>query len=38
MVGVQLYDRLIKATEQIVAQFGKDVLKEERFVNTRPVS
>lgn len=33
MVGVQLYDGLIKATEQIVAKFGKDVLSEERFVN-----
>lgn len=33
MAGVQLYDGLIKATEQIVAQFGKDVLTEERFVN-----
>lgn len=26
-------DGLIKAIEQIVAQFGMDVLKEERFVN-----
>lgn len=33
MAGVQLFDRLIKATEQIVAKFGKDVLTEERFVN-----
>lgn len=33
MAGVQLNNGLIKAVEQIVAQFGKDVLKEERFVN-----
>jgi hypothetical protein len=33
MAGVQLYDGLIKATEQIVARFGKDVLIEDRFVN-----
>ena len=33
MAGVQLYKGLIKATEQIVARFGKDVLTEERFVN-----
>ena len=32
MAGVQLYDRVIKATEQIVAKFGKVVLTEERFV------
>lgn len=33
MVGVQLYEGLIKATEQIVAKFGRNVLAEERFVN-----
>lgn len=33
MSKVQLYDRLIKATEQIVTKFGKDVLTEDRFVN-----
>ena len=33
MAGVQLYGGLIKATEQIVAKFGKDILTEERFVN-----
>ncbi len=33
MAGIQLYEGLIKATEQIVAKFGKDVLTEERFVN-----
>ena len=33
MTGILLYNGLIKATEQIVAKFGKDVLTEERFVN-----
>lgn len=33
MSGVQLYDGVIKATEQIIANFGKDILTEERFVN-----
>lgn len=33
MAGVQLYEGLIKATEQIVAKFGRNVLAEERFVN-----
>ena len=33
MAGVKLYEGLIKATEQIVAKFGNDVLREDRFVN-----
>ena len=33
MAVVQIYEGLIKATEQIVSKFGKGILKEERFVN-----
>ncbi len=33
MIEVRLYNGLVKATREIVAQFGKEILAEQKFVN-----